>query len=810
VELETSGMKKEGGAGEGNGGEERSHETIFVSVDHPDPPFSLRFFLSRPRIIVRTTMGYFKNFLCFTRPTMTPRDRMLLSPWQKWTKYYRFPWKVVLHFILFLFVAIQVGLQFAETAQYARASHNTFSSLFFNKTDFDSYDVKFHTIDDLIWNLNTTVMKFYNISNVSVDMYAYNYHHNSTHDRVLDRPTMDVEAYDSGFFDYDPDKGWYNIDNSMSSSSESYTLTEDNPLGPFGTSNITELHSLFYRLISIKLKIALVNMDVSVLGPVPFLWHWIAKYKKTGGEIQASYWMDQDYFSQTSYAQIKATRIQFSFAISIIFICGVCFYFSFLSSVKNLQAYIKIRKQYKSIPDKTMEQEQYPYWEDISLSVKLSTLDLWTFWMIVAEAALVVSCILALCDYSGFFPNKYSFFEIFQGIGALMITVNLVRYLEYKKNFYTLILTLKLSLPRITRFIISAAPLFIGYLLMGVILFAPYESHWETVTDAAITLFAMLNGDDLMDTIFPLNISYPYPTVSTIYWFTFIALFITAVLNVFIFIIEDSFDAAKEFNAMVERRKDIQSGTYTWKHDDPREDDDADDFDLFTLFWILDREFNDQDYTSSFSSSDSDSEGPDFPQIIIQKPAPVTLDAPDLEIVVDPIPIERGKMNKEQKDKDLKENKGKEKEKQKQKEKEKEKEDSNKQEGSEPLTDKLHKHPSPKQSAQPQQEPQSQAEPQPQSQTDFLDSPEDMELEEKTSESEDSEHELEVDKDRLNSLHSSLIAISEGENVEGLHSLYTNVYRIIYYHRNNWNKNQALNELEEFLKSTRGGRSEEV
>jgi hypothetical protein len=42
-----------------------------------------------------------------------------------------------------------------------------------------------------------------------------------------------------------------------------------------------------------------------------------------------------------------------------------------------------------------------------------------------------------------------------------------------------------------------------------------------------------------------LNENYPYPIVSTIYLYSFVALFITAILNIFIFIIEDSYHAAK-------------------------------------------------------------------------------------------------------------------------------------------------------------------------------------------------------------------------------------------------------------------------
>lgn len=39
---------------------------------------------------------------------MTPKDRLFLSPWQKWRKYRKFPWKVVLHCCIVILVSIQV------------------------------------------------------------------------------------------------------------------------------------------------------------------------------------------------------------------------------------------------------------------------------------------------------------------------------------------------------------------------------------------------------------------------------------------------------------------------------------------------------------------------------------------------------------------------------------------------------------------------------------------------------------------------------------------------------------------------------
>lgn len=61
-----------------------------------------------------------------------------------------------------------------------------------------------------------------------------------------------------------------------------------------------------------------------------------------------------------------------------------------------------------------------------------------------------------------------------------------------------------------------------------------------------MTLFALLTGDDIHDTFNDIvKGGYPLPLVSRIYIFSFCIIFITTVLNVFIFIIEDAYQSSK-------------------------------------------------------------------------------------------------------------------------------------------------------------------------------------------------------------------------------------------------------------------------
>jgi hypothetical protein len=50
-------------------------------------------------------------------------ERLMLSPWEKWTKHRRFPNKIVLHLMLLGLTIAQLSIYDAQNAAYMRASH---------------------------------------------------------------------------------------------------------------------------------------------------------------------------------------------------------------------------------------------------------------------------------------------------------------------------------------------------------------------------------------------------------------------------------------------------------------------------------------------------------------------------------------------------------------------------------------------------------------------------------------------------------------------------------------------------------------
>ena len=121
----------------------------------------------------------------------------------------------------------------------------------------------------------------------------------------------------------------------------------------------------------------------------------------------------------------------------------------------------------------------------------------------------------------------------------------LITLKEYNRHFYVLILTLTNSGKKVLIFLLSTAPIFIGFAFSGTVMFSKYSDRFQSFDKTAISLFALVCGDDVHATFNDLLAVYPFPFVAQIYLYAFTTLFITAILNVFIFIIEDSYHFSK-------------------------------------------------------------------------------------------------------------------------------------------------------------------------------------------------------------------------------------------------------------------------
>lgn len=163
-------------------------------------------------------------------------------------------------------------------------------------------------------------------------------------------------------------------------------------------------------------------------------------------------------------------------------------------------------------------------------------------WVMVTIAADIINTVAGLLIiFSHSLDPKINFF---MGLGALITYCNIIRYFQYYNKFYVLVLALRNGLPNVARFLVSSFPVFFGYALCGTILFGHYCNYFADIDNSMVSLFALVNGDaihEIFDMLYSNNVALAY--ISRVYVYSFVLLFICAVLNIFILIMEDAFFA---------------------------------------------------------------------------------------------------------------------------------------------------------------------------------------------------------------------------------------------------------------------------
>ncbi len=196
-------------------------------------------------------------------------------------------------------------------------------------------------------------------------------------------------------------------------------------------------------------------------------------------------------------------------------------------------------------------------WESIHWSHKLRLLNRWT---IVSFAACVCNILAASLNLSGSVAHSPTtpFHSLMVALGCALLWIGLVRYLEHNVHYYSLVLTLRRGIPRVSRFLFGVLPVFMAFVMFSVVYFAAHAPRFGDVPTAAVTLFAVLNGDVVRDTFMDLIVF--HPIVGQIFMYVFICLFIYVVLNVLIAVIEESFYSTAERNEqLLEKQKEIRS-----------------------------------------------------------------------------------------------------------------------------------------------------------------------------------------------------------------------------------------------------------
>ncbi len=298
----------------------------------------------------------------------------------------------------------------------------------------------------------------------------------------------------------------------------------------------------------------------------------------------------------TSYSRVSWIV---AFLNPIVWICVFVIIFSLISSFllikamyvsytwvraaqKDFKVYLMIRKArfYHDVtPSLTNDFLSSKYEDELVRKQKKMTwvqkfnlMNPWHMIGLAANALEILSSVLTLLN-STFKLYSLHYTNIVLGISAILTWTNMVQYFAHFPQFYVLITTLRKGLPNVIRFIIGALPILIGYALCGLILFGSYSKFFRNLTHSVVTLFSVTNGDIIHDgfsSVYGQSTLLAY--ISRVYLFSYIVLFTYAVLNIFIFIMEDAFSTIQEYGAF-ELQKKLEANNQSFYNSDAQSQD---------------------------------------------------------------------------------------------------------------------------------------------------------------------------------------------------------------------------------------------
>jgi hypothetical protein len=381
-------------------------------------------------------------------------------------------------------------------------------------------------------SLRDIVHTYYTVKNVSVEYYEYLYSRGS---QTIEQPQLTITTFKQGDYIFDSSTN-FNGETSV----ETYKLSEGN-YGPFTRLHRADLKKYIYSLVEMDLDVSLKNYALRLGRKYCYIWNINVHYDfQDRGRIEMTVnptatlcqsELDQPWYQRQNVAEI------------ILYAC--IFFFAVLSQILHLKAIYKSVTLYQSAKKMLKTRAPSLKWRDLPFSKKMKFFNIWFFIASIGNICNMVGPVLSIKNEV--YGSSVTIWRMAMvGLGCMMAWITMVQYFEHSGSYYVLILTLKKGTPRVLRFVVGILPIFVGYAIFGVAIFSPYSDYFASMDDASVTLFALLNGDDIHN-IFE-ELSSFFPVLSRIYLYTFISLFIYAVLNIFIAIVEDAFFASKAFS----------------------------------------------------------------------------------------------------------------------------------------------------------------------------------------------------------------------------------------------------------------------
>ena len=482
---------------------------------------------------------------CFNTKPIPLRDELSLSSWQKWVRYQRFPWKMLVDAVTALVCAVLVLLIAAQSSAYTLSSNASLNH-FFNPMATPGVMTSLGKVFDtssFISAGNTFVTTYWTLPNVSLSRFGRFRDSNGG----LLPPTLTLTRFKSSL--YDADSGSFDVSD-LSTNTTVFPLTMMDPLGPFtvGNSMVAD-QTILQSAKTAVFEVQFQSLNVGLLGALPYRWVVQAVFDFVPGSGSCNFKLNTFKRLYRAPTQSVDFGVQIGLSVFLLLWCLGWFFLSVRALLRGARHYFLVKRLFEELPDKVIGKytKYYSDWESLPFSLKRKFASFWHLWNLSGCIMIISSSVMSFVLYTDdtYLDLPYN---LLLGLGTFFSLINLPRYFELFRHFSVLINTLRISFRRVMAFMISVLPIFFAYVLLGVAIFSNFSERFGSMDQVAVALFCIANGDELHATFEDLRVTFPWQVVAQIYMYTFLVLFIFGVLNIIIFVVDDAFDAAKNWD----------------------------------------------------------------------------------------------------------------------------------------------------------------------------------------------------------------------------------------------------------------------
>ena len=467
----------------------------------------------------------------YSNPAHIPyKDKMFLTPTEKYRIYGKFPVRMTLDVILVILTTLQVVMINVPTSAYTRAVERFFNEIFLQADT--PYDVEYqklkylYTMEQIINHVRQSRDDFYNLHNMSIGNITMDKPEHSNKINVIINYLNNVKS-----------KEKYLI--------EQYNMTKDD-LWIFNESYTKS--QIKNELL--KMKSFTMNYKVRTFEPYNFgdyyecfIWsiEQIFSFEK---RYHFALSLNIDYSSCDDHSEDGNSFIKGGYWIPtlIVFFSFLNFTLTIRSIAINYQYYMNFKYRYSKSQIEIQRENKPPKkktkWDMLRSKDKNN----------IISKLNIVQAVGCLIQFSGGILTLYEEKDVIivtkyiVGLGAAFAYIMISKYLKFYYQFQTIFSTILKSIPNLVLYFIGTIPIFISFIIFAVANF-PYSERHYNFTRVILSLFGMMNGDSILDVINDITQNSYF--LGQIYVYSFNILFICVVINIFVSIIEEAFVNSK-------------------------------------------------------------------------------------------------------------------------------------------------------------------------------------------------------------------------------------------------------------------------